>query len=44
MVDDLNPVTGKTSQKTTQKQLIGETIDSDMVTPDFGRKASWNRK
>ena len=38
VVDDLNPVTGKTSQKTTTETVDdGETIDSDMVTPDFGQ-------
>jgi len=38
VIDDLNPVTGKISQKTTTETVDdGETIDADMVTPDFGQ-------
>ena len=38
VVDDLSPGTGKISQKTTTETVDdGETIDSDMVTPDFGQ-------
>ena len=38
VVDDLSPGTGKISQKTTTETVDdGETIDADMVTPDFGQ-------
>ena len=38
VVDDLSPGTGKISQKTTTEKVDdGETIDADMVTPDFGQ-------
>jgi len=38
VVDDLSPGTGKISQKTTTETVDdGETIDDDMVTPDFGQ-------